>query len=221
MPTMRNPIPKLSLALPLLAAAALVACGGDEKPVQEPKPTLTYSGPASRGATATATTTTTATATTATAAEAAPPDTSVGAKMPTFAAETLDGQPFDLTKARGSDVVLLNVWATWCGPCKGEVPDLVKLHEKYAAQGFQVIGVSIDDAGVDVVKDFVSQNKMTYPVALDSESHVANVLQTTVLPTSVLIDRTGTIVWRHFSTVKADDAELVKALGAALAQKRT
>jgi peroxiredoxin len=215
-------MPKLSLALPALAAlAALAACGRDEQPVQEPKPTLTYSGPAAtRGVTTTATTTTT-TATTATAAEAAPPDTSVGAKMPTFAAETLDGKPFDLTKERGSDVVLLNVWATWCGPCKGEVPDLVKMHDKYATRGFKVVGVSIDDGGVDAVKEFVSQNKMTYPVALDSESHVANVLQTTVLPTSVLIDRNGMIVWRHFGAVKTDDAALVKALDAALAQKRT
>ena len=141
--------------------------------------------------------------------------------MPAFAAETLEGQPFDLGKERGSDVVLLNVWATWCGPCLGEVPDLVKMHDQYAPQGFKVVGVSIDDAGVDVVKEFIAKHKVTYPIALDSESHVANLLQTTVLPTSVLIDRTGTIVWRKFGIVKFDDPALVKALDTALAQPRT
>jgi cytochrome c biogenesis protein CcmG/thiol:disulfide interchange protein DsbE len=208
--------------LPLLllgAAAALAACGRNEQPAPEPKPTLTYSGP--RGTTQTATSTTSTATATATAAEAAPPDTSVGKKMPAFAAETLEGQPFDLAKERGSDVVFLNVWATWCGPCIGEMPDLMKMHEHYAPQGFKVVGVSIDDSGVEPVKDFLKEHKVSYPIALDSESHVANVLQTTVLPTSVLIDRTGTIVWRHFGSVKFDDAELLKALDAALAQKRT
>ncbi|HWS71168.1 MAG TPA: hypothetical protein VN605_03605, partial [Thermoanaerobaculia bacterium] len=98
------------LPLILLGLAALAACGRDEQPAPEAKPTLTYTGgSASRGVPNTATTT--AMATTATAAEAPPPDTSVGAKMPAFAAETLEGQPFDLAKERGSDVVLLNVWA--------------------------------------------------------------------------------------------------------------
>jgi thiol-disulfide isomerase/thioredoxin len=206
------------LPLLLLGLAALAACGRDEQPAAEPKPTLTYSGGAPRGATQTATAT--ATTATTTAAEAAPPDTSVGAKMPVFAAQTLDGQPFDFVKERGNDVVFLNVWATWCGPCIGEMPDLMKMHDRYKAQGFKVVGISIDDSGADPVKAFLKEHQVSYPIAIDPESHVANVLQTTVLPTSVLIDRTGTIVWRHFGSVKLDDAELVKALNAALAQKQ-
>jgi peroxiredoxin len=210
-----------NLSFLLLALAALAACSREEKTVDEPKPTLTYSGgaPAARGAAPAATATTASTAT-STAAEAPAPDTSVGQKMPAFPAQTLDGKPFDLASQQGRDVVLLNVWATWCGPCRYEIPDLVKMHQQYAAQGFQVVGVSVDEGGADAVKDFVAEQKMTYPVALDGEGKVTNILQTTVLPTSVLIDRTGTIVWRHFGLVETGDAALKKALDTALAQPR-
>jgi len=208
---------KLPLILPaVLLAVAVLACGGrSEKVTPEPKPTLTYSG-----GTAGSTQKQTATATARTA-EAPTADTSVGAKMPAYAAQTLDGKPFDLASDRGSDVVFLNVWATWCSPCVYEIPELVKMHDQHAARGFKVIGVSIDEGAPEPVRDFVKAKKMTYPVVLDAEGKLANLLQTTVLPTSVLIDRAGTIVWRHFGLVDPADPALKKALDLALAQPAT
>jgi cytochrome c biogenesis protein CcmG/thiol:disulfide interchange protein DsbE len=146
-------------------------------------------------------------------------EVSVGARMPPYSAKTLDGTPFDLAAEHGN-VVFLNVWATWCGPCRFEIPLLETMHNKYAAQGFKVIGVSVDETGPQSVRDFVKEQKMTYPIAVDPEGKLANLLQTTVLPTSILIDRDGTIVWRHFGLLSSGDESLTKALDTALAQKR-
>ena len=69
----------------------------------------------------------------------------------------------------------------------------------------KVIGVSIDEAGLEAVKDFVTENKITYPIALDAEGRVANVLRTTVLPTSVMIGRDGRIVWRKVGAIMPNE----------------
>jgi len=143
----------------------------------------------------------------------------VGSAMPAYRAELLDGRPFDVAAERGN-VVFLNLWATWCGPCRFEIPELEKLHTQYAAQGFKVVGVSLDESGKDAVQQFVTENAMTYPIALDPEGKLANVFQTTVIPTSVLIDRSGKIVWKKYGLITVDD-ELMRALNAALAEKRS
>src|SRR5436309_13894574 len=73
-------------------------------------------------------------------------DSAVGKPMPAYKAELLDGKSFDVAAERGN-VDFLNLWATWCGACRGEIPELQKLHTAYAGQGFKVVGVSLDDAG--------------------------------------------------------------------------
>jgi len=145
-------------------------------------------------------------------------DSAVGSTMPAYKAELLDGQPFDIAAERGN-VVFLNLWATWCMPCRAEIPELEKLHTEYAAQGFKVVGVSLDESGKESVQKFVTDNSMTYPIALDPEGKLANVFQTTVIPTSVLIDRTGKIVWKRYGLISVDE-ELMSVLKTALAQKR-
>jgi len=141
----------------------------------------------------------------------------VGSLMPPYSTLWLSGKPFDIAAEKGN-VVLLNLWATWCGPCRAEVPVLKELHGKYAAQHFKVIGVSLDDTGVDVVKEFVTQEKINYPIAIDPDQKLPVVLQTTELPTSVLIDRRGRIVWRDKGAVDPKDPKLTKALDQALAE---
>jgi len=142
----------------------------------------------------------------------------VGDPMPSYAAKLLDGKPFEVAAEKGN-VVLLNVWATWCQPCRFETPELQALHEKYSARGFKVVGVSVDEGGGDVeIRKFIEENKISYPIALDPEGRVANVLRTTVLPTSVLIGRDGRIAWRKVGAVMpsettAVDAVIEQALG--------
>jgi len=143
----------------------------------------------------------------------------VGDVMPGYTAELLDGKPFNVTSEKGS-VVLINVWATWCGPCRFEIPELQALHEKYRARGLKVVGVSVDDTGIDGVKQFVTENKITYPIALDPDARVANALRTTVLPTSIIVGRDGRIVWRKIGAVMPNEtASLEAVLKQALAKK--
>jgi thiol-disulfide isomerase/thioredoxin len=145
----------------------------------------------------------------------APVGTEVGSTMPAYSATFLDGSKFDLA-ARRDKVVLLNLWATWCGPCREEIPELQKLHDKYGPKGFEVVGVSVDEGPVSTVQEFIAEQKMTYPIALDAEGKLASILETSVLPSSVLIDRTGRIVWKRYSYIPPDDPELVSAIEKAL-----
>jgi thiol-disulfide isomerase/thioredoxin len=139
----------------------------------------------------------------------------VGATLPEYSAMWLDGSKFDLA-ARRDNVVLLNLWATWCGPCRYEIPELQAIHDKYAARKFEVIGVSVDESGPESVKQFVDEQKMRYPVVLDAEGKLASMLQTSVLPTTVLLDRSGKIVWKRYGAIMPNDAELQKAIESAL-----
>jgi thiol-disulfide isomerase/thioredoxin len=137
--------------------------------------------------------------------------TAVGAMMPAYHAKTLDGKDFDLAALRGK-VVFLNLWATWCQPCRYEIPELEKMHAKYEAQGFSVVGVSLDDSGAEGVNEFVTAQRMNYPVVIDAEGVLASLFQTSVIPTSVLVDRSGKIVWTHYGLVSMEDEMLDKAL---------
>jgi thiol-disulfide isomerase/thioredoxin len=185
----------------ILIALAVLACRGAEKAVP--------SSPA-KPATATKQTQT-----------QPPPETAsasakVGDAMPAYTAKTLGGAPYDLASEKGS-VVLVNVWATWCGPCRFEIPELQKMHDELSKRGFKVVGVSVDEGEAKDVQQFVTNQKMTYPVVLDPDGRIANLLATTVLPTSVLLDRHGKIVWREVGAIPAGEPSLKKALDAALA----
>jgi len=131
--------------------------------------------------------------------------------MPAYSAKLLDGKSFDVAAEKGN-VVLLNVWATWCGPCRFETPELQKLHEQYGSRGLKIVGVSVDEGGDAGVKDFVTENKVTYPIAVDGEGRVASALRTTVLPTSVLIGRDGRIVWRKVGAVMPNETAALDTL---------
>ena len=145
-----------------------------------------------------------------------PGEVSLGSMMPPYQTPSLDGKQFDLAAQKGT-VVLLNLWATWCQPCRFEIPELEKMQKEYSSRGLKVVGVSLDDTGVDGVKAFVKEQKMTYPIALDPEGKIANMLQTSILPTTVLIDKSGKIVWKQYGAVSSNDESLQKALTAALA----
>lgn len=151
-------------------------------------------------------------------AELASARTDVGDPMPAYTAKYLDGKPLNLAGEKGN-VIFLNVWATWCGPCRFETPELQALQNQYAAKGLKVIGVSVDEGETEAVKTFVAEQKITYPIALDPEGRIANLLQTTVLPTSLLLDRNGKIVWRQIGAIMPNDAKLKGAVEKAVAEK--
>ncbi len=113
-------------------------------------------------------------------------------KAPPFTLTDIFGQKLSLEQYRGK-VVLLDFWATWCGPCRSEIPGLVQLQNTYAGQGLQIVGISEDQNGVGPVVDFYKQFKLNYRVALDdgkvSELYGFN----DMLPTTFLIGRDGRI----------------------------
>ena len=101
-----------------------------------------------------------------------------------------DAAPLDLAALRG-DVVLLDFWATWCGPCVGKLPKVNELHEKYAGDGLKVVGVHLAD-GADAVPGFLEDHEVAFPLAVAPES-AAEAYGLSYVPTYVLIDRDGTI----------------------------
>jgi thiol-disulfide isomerase/thioredoxin len=98
-------------------------------------------------------------------------DTSALPAAPDFQLSDLDGKLHSLSEYRGK-VVFLNFWATWCGPCKAEIPELIRLHNQYADKGFTVVGVSIDRRGKADVAPFMQRKPIPYPVLLDARMSV-------------------------------------------------
>jgi peroxiredoxin len=114
---------------------------------------------------------------------------------PDFTLRTLDGPNLRLQEQRGR-VVMLNFWATWCGPCRLEMPHLNKLYEKYRAAGFTLLGVNIDeDAGN--AAGLSSKLGLRFPVLLDSDKKVSRLYDLGTMPSSVLIDRDGRVRFIH------------------------
>jgi thiol-disulfide isomerase/thioredoxin len=112
---------------------------------------------------------------------------------PDFTLESLDGKTMRLSDLRGK-AVLLNFWATWCGPCKIETPWLVELQNQYGSQGLQVVGVAMDDSGKDEIAKFAKEMGMNYPVLLGKEAVGDAYGGIPYLPESFFIGRDGKIV---------------------------
>jgi peroxiredoxin len=112
---------------------------------------------------------------------------------PDFALRALGGPNLRLAEQRGR-VVLLNFWATWCGPCKIEMPLLNKLYDKYRASGFVLLGVNVDDDARNAT-DVAGRMGLSFPVLLDTDKTVSKLYDLSMMPTTVLIDRDGKV--RH------------------------
>ena len=147
----------------------------------------------------------------------AAPRVEIGEPAPRYAATTLAGDSAS-TAALAGKVVLLNVWATWCAPCRDEIPYLQSLYERHRAQGFEVVGVSVDARGQESeIREFAKTFAMTYPIWRDPDERVQSLYMALGVPSSYLIDRSGVLRWRRLGTIRATDTTLVHALAAALA----
>ena len=130
---------------------------------------------------------------------------------PEFAVKSIDGTTVNLARAHGK-VVILNFWATWCGPCRMEVPDLVELQKKYPDR-LQVIGLVVDDADDDAVRKFAKHYGINYPVAMATDEMRVQFGGVPALPTSFIIDAQGRVVQKHIGLRDPELYELeVRAL---------
>lgn len=109
-----------------------------------------------------------------------------------FTVPTPDGRSLRLADYRGK-VVFLNFWATWCPPCKEEMPAMERLYQRFKDQGFVVLAVSIDAEGAPVVIPFVKEHKLTFPIGLDQKMELASRYGVTGLPSTFLVNKKGNL----------------------------
>jgi thiol-disulfide isomerase/thioredoxin len=116
----------------------------------------------------------------------------VGKSAPNFQLTTLDGKQVSLSDYRGK-AVMLNFWATWCGPCRIEMPWFVDLQKKYEPQGFEIVGVAMDDSGEKAIRDFTQQIGTNYTILLGKDA-VGDAYGVEGMPTTFFIGRDGKVI---------------------------
>jgi peroxiredoxin len=116
-----------------------------------------------------------------------------GMKAPSFRLEDLKGKKSELKDYRGK-VILLNFWATWCGPCKEEMPSMEELHKQLKEKDFVFLTISVDYVGVKPVQEFIEKHRYTFPVLIDPKCETLDLFDVKGIPTTFLIDKKGMII---------------------------
>jgi len=132
-----------------------------------------------------------------------------------FTVKTLDGNSLRLSSLKGK-VVLLDFWATWCPPCRAEVPHFKKLYDQYKGKGLEIIGLALDEEGEAAVRPFAQQNGIHYPLAIGSQDLAQSYGGIFGIPTTFLIDKQGKIAQKYVGY--HEKAEFEKEIQALLAE---
>ncbi|MBI5474677.1 MAG: TlpA family protein disulfide reductase [Ignavibacteriae bacterium] len=134
------------------------------------------------------------------------------APAPNFKLKTHEGKTVELAKLKGK-LVVVNFWATWCPPCRREIPGFLDVYKQYKTKGLEIVGVALDQDGWSVVKPYVDQAKMNYPVVI-GDFNLANAYGgVESIPTTFVIDKRGNIIQRHIGYMSKSDFEnVVKGL---------
>lgn len=136
----------------------------------------------------------------------------IGLPVPAYQAVSLAGDSVSLAAQRGK-VVLLNVWATWCHPCREEIPELQQLHQRYRERGLELIGVSVDAEGNDEgIQAFAKEFQMTYPIWRDPGERISTQFLILGVPATFLVDRSGVLRWRKTGPIAPGDTGLARAI---------
>lgn len=132
---------------------------------------------------------------------------------PDFTLESLAGEHVRLEELRGQ-VVLINFWASWCGPCRQEMPVLDRLHQRYQSTGFTVLGINVEGE-VAPAKSIVDKTAVTFPVLIDAGQSVSKLYDLKAMPSTVVVDRDGKVRFVHRGYKPGDEekyVEVVKSL---------
>jgi peroxiredoxin len=128
----------------------------------------------------------------------------VGSRAPGFEAVNIaNGDTVGLADYQG-DVMLLNIWATWCAPCRQEMPSMERLYQELGPEGLRVVAISVDDGDGKIVQEFVDEFALTFEILHDPTQRVELTYQTTGVPESFVIDRHGVIVKKEIGAVDWD-----------------
>jgi thiol-disulfide isomerase/thioredoxin len=141
----------------------------------------------------------------------------VGSVAPSFAVPVIDADTARLGGAARQPLTLVNIWATWCGPCKAEFPELQRLHTTYAPRGLRLLAVSIDETDDDAtVAASAKAMGVTFPIGRDPKDEVRGRFGAIGIPESWLISTDGKILWRHAGAIVAGDTSVRRAIEVAL-----
>ncbi len=135
----------------------------------------------------------------------------VGYLAPGFTLRNLQGNRDSLSQYRGQ-VVLLNFWATWCAPCRVEMPSFETLYRRYRSQGLTVLAISLDKTGSSAVQDFIDQRQLSFPVLLDREGEAERLYPSVSIPFTYVIDQEGRVVARVDGAKNWESEETFKAI---------
>ena len=131
-----------------------------------------------------------------------------GIQAPNFNLQNLAGDAVSLEDYRGKKVVL-NFWATWCSPCREEMPDLQKYYENHPSGEYEIVAINLDPR--NNVRGFVDELKLTFPIVLDTEKDVQEAYEVLNLPYTYFIDETGKIADRHLGLITYEELEKILA----------
>lgn len=138
----------------------------------------------------------------------------IGKKAPDFTLKDINNKPFNLSSLRGK-VVILNFWATWCPPCRAEMPSLNNLYREFRNKGLEVVAISTDRYS-SIIKDYISKNPIDFIVLIDTDNKVSRQFKVFSIPTTFLIDRNGIIIERYLGEENWASPEIKKKIKEAL-----
>jgi peroxiredoxin len=129
---------------------------------------------------------------------------------PDFTLKNLEGNNLRLNEYRGQ-VVLINFWASWCGPCRQEMPLLDRLHNRYEETGFAVLGVNVEGE-VEPAREIVDKTQVTFPILIDDGQKVSEMYNLQAMPSTVVVDRDGVVRYIHHGYKPGDEAKYVEVV---------
>ena len=135
---------------------------------------------------------------------------------PDFTLKSLEGSNVKLSELRG-DVVLINFWASWCGPCRQEMPLLEELSSKYAPMGFTMLGVNVEEDSA-AAKAMLAELGVSFPILFDNENSVSKDYDVIAMPTTVVVDRDGNVQYVHHGYKPGDENKYQDAIRRAIRQ---
>jgi peroxiredoxin len=128
-----------------------------------------------------------------------------GAPAPAFQLHSSGSTELSLSDLKGQ-VVLINFWASWCGPCRQEMPVLEQLYKKYKAAGFTLLGVNVEPKSADA-QDFLKATPVSFPILFDTDSKVSKLYEVAGMPSTVILDRTGKVRYIHHGYKPGEESE--------------
>ena len=131
---------------------------------------------------------------------------------PLFRLDSMAGKPVGLDHYKGQ-VVMINFWASWCGPCRQEMPILEKLHTKYKPMGFTMIGVNVEPDS-SLAANWLKTTPVTFPILFDTKSEVSKLYSVAGMPSTVIVDRKGNLRWLHRGYKPGDENEYLNQIRA-------